>query len=193
MSALWHAWASLLTWLPAPWQAGLALVLALLLVTKLAPRLIRSCGWTLQTGWMPLLELLTYPEYLLTSVFRRYSWQPLPGTYTYGRTLGALAPPGTRLGQWLRGRFQRKLRFPWKTTVLVIAVLASCWYAAPRVPPGAAKTLVANVNTDDTHLSTWLSTGQWTPAATPLPACRSVAPAKHPSSKKKVRGKTKHR
>ena len=192
MSTLRHAWASLLTWLPAPWQAGLALVLALLLLTKLAPRLIRGSGRLLQTEWTPFLELLTYPEYLLTSTFRRYGWQPLPGTYAYGRLLGALALPGTRVGRWLGTRFDRRPRFPWKTTVLIIAVLAGCWYAAPKVPPGTTRTLLADINTDDIHVNTWLSTGQWTPVTTLSATCHP-APAKNPPPKKKARSKAKRK
>jgi len=92
----------------------------------------------LQAVWAPLLELLTYPEFLLTTATRRTGRQPLPGTYAYGRTLGTLAPPGTRLGRWLAGR-RKGLRFPWKTTLLIIAVFTACWYAAPKVPPAAPR------------------------------------------------------
>ena len=189
MSTFRHAWASLLDWVPPPLQAGLALVIALLIITKLAPRITRGCGTMLKVGWAPSLQLLTYPEYLLTITLRRNGHQPLPGTYAYGRLLGALAPPGTQLGQWMSGRFQRKPRFPWKTTILVIALLAGCWYLAPNVPPGTPRTFLANINTDDTHVSTWLATGQWTPAPTP-PRCTAItARAKPRPHKKSIRQK----
>jgi hypothetical protein len=184
------AWGSLLSWVPPPVQAAIALVLALLIITKLAPRIIRGCGIALKAAWAPSLELLTYPEYLLTSAFRRNGRQPPPGAYAYGRLLGALAPPGTRLGQWLAARFPRKPRFPWKTTLLVIALLTASWYLAPKIPPGTPKTLVAHVNTDDSHVSTWLATGRWTPAATTT-ACTTAAthprPRPQPPKKKSTR------
>ena len=139
MSTLRHAWASLLTWVPPPFQAGLALVIVLLVITKLAPRVIRGCGMILHAGWTPAMEFLTYPEFLITSTFRRHGWRLLPGTYAYGRALGTLAPPGTQLGRWLRSRFTKPPRFPWKTTIFVITLLAGCWYLAPKAPPGGAR------------------------------------------------------
>jgi len=132
--------------------------------------------------YTPLLELLTYPEFLLTTRLRRSGYQPLPGT---------------RLGSWLASRWpERKPRFPWKTAVLVIALLAGCWYAAPQVHTGAPKTLLANINTDDTSISTWIATGKW--AANPAAACTAPAakpakakpaPAKKPARKKSARKK----
>src|SRR5271165_2028394 len=126
MSTFRQAWDSLLTWVPPPFQAALALIIVLLIITKLLPRVIRGCGIILHAAWTPTLECLTYPEFLITSTFRRHGWRLLPGTYAYGRALGTLAPPGTQLGQWLRSRFTKRPRFPWKTTVLVAALLAGC-------------------------------------------------------------------
>ena len=189
MSTFRHAWASLLTWVPPPFQVGLALVILLLIITKLAPRVIRGCGVILHLGWTPLLELLTYPEFLITSTFRRYQWRLLPGTYAYGRALGTLAPPGTQLGQWLRSRFTKPPRFPWKTTILVIALLAGCWYLVPKVPAGNVRTVMGNVNTDSIHTSSWLATGQWTAVTTSAPVCRPAAPAK--KARPKQKGKPK--
>lgn len=192
MSAFRHAWTSLLTWVPPPFQDSLGLIIALLLITKLTPRIIRGSGMILHTGWTPALELLTYPEFLITSMFRRYGWQLLPGTYAYGRLLGTLAPPGTRLGQWLRARFKTPPQFPWKTTILVTALLASCWYLAPKVPSGGPRTVMNNVNTDTIRTSTWLATGQWTLTATPAPACTPApAPAKPVRPKQNPKHKPK--
>jgi hypothetical protein len=191
MSALRHAWASLLSWVPPPFQAGLALVIALLVITKLAPRVIRGCGMILHAGWTPALELVTYPEFLITSTFRRHGWRLLPGTYAYGRALGTLAPPGTLLGQWLRNRFTKLPRFPWKTTILIITLLAGCWYLAPKVPPGGVRTVMGNVNTDAIHTSSWLATGQWISDTTSASACPPAAPAKKAPHKQKGKHKPK--
>ena len=190
MSALRQAWESLLNWVPPPLQIGLALVIVLLIITKLAPRIIRICGMALQAVWAPLLEFLTYPEYLLTTATRQLGWQPLPGTYAYGRTLGTLAPPGTRLGRWLASR-RKGLRFPWKTTLAIIALLTTCWYLAPKIPPNGAQAVLTDINTDDVHVNTWLTTGQWTPG-TPVPTCIPTADTKPQPHKKKHKRRKHH-
>ena len=128
-------------------------------------------------GRLGLSELLTYPEFLITTASRQMSGQPLPGTYAYGRILGTLALPGTRLGGWLASR-RKAVRFPWKTTLLVIAILTSCWYLAPKIPASGAQTVLANVNTDDVHVNTWLTTGRWVPAA-PARTCIAAAALTH--------------
>jgi hypothetical protein len=192
VSAFRDAWSPLLHWAPPPVQVAIALLIVLLLITKVMPRLVNVAGAGLRAVWTPLLELLTYPEFLLTTRLRRSGYQPLPGTYAYGRLLGALQPPGTRLGSWLAARWPgRRPRFPWKTAVLITALLAGCWYAAPKVDTGAPKTLLANINTDDTSVSTWIATGKWTasPAAACTPATTKAAKAKPTPSKKPVRKK----
>jgi hypothetical protein len=191
MSAFRNAWASLLTWVPPPFQAVIALIILLLIITKLVPRVIRGCGVILHLGWTPLLELLTYPEFLITTTFRRYEWRLPPGTYAYGRALGSLAPPGTQLGHWLRDRFAKTPRFPWKTTALVVALLASCWYLTPKVPVGNVRTVMGNVNTDAIHTSSWLATGRWAAATSSAPACPHVVPANKADQKKKGKHKPK--
>lgn len=190
MSAFRQAWESLLSWVPPPLQVGLALALILLIITKLAPRIIRVCGMVLQAAWAPLLEVLTYPEFLLTTAVRRAGRQPLPGTYGYGRALGTLAPPGARLGGWLASR-RKTLRLPWKTTLLIIAIFTTCWYAAPKVPPGGAQTVLTDVNTDDVHVNTWLTTGRWTPGA-PVPICIPSPAHATPEPHKKKHKKRRH-
>lgn len=190
MSAFRQAWESLLSWVPPPLQVGLASLIALLIITKLAPRIVRFCGMALQAVWAPLLELLTYPEFLLTTAVRRTGRQPLPGTYAYGRTLGTLAPPGTRLGGWLASR-RKGLRFPWKTTLVIVAIFTACWYLAPKVPACGAQTVLTDVNTDDIHVTTWLTTGRWTPG-TPVPTCIPNSARTDPQQLKKRRKKRMH-
>jgi hypothetical protein len=199
MSGFRAVWSSLLHWAPPPVQIAIALVIALLVITKVLPSLVNIFGAALHAVWPPLLELLTFPEFLLTSALRRRGHQPLPGTYAYGRVLGGLQPPGSRLGAWLAACWAaRRPRFPWKSALLVIAVLLGCWYAAPKVPAGGPKTLLANINSDDTHVSSWIATGKWA-AADPPSACTAVTgkaaaskakavkkPGKKKASKKKT-------
>ena len=199
MSGFRDVWSTLLHWAPPPVQIAIALVIALLLITKVLPRLINIIGAALHVVWTPLLELLTYPEFLLTSALRRGGYQPLPGTYAYGRLLGGLQPPGSRLGAWLAACWAaRRPRFPWKSALLVIALLLGCWYAAPKVPAGGPKTAFADINTDATHISSWIATGKW--AADPPTACSAVTgkatktkakPVKKKAVKKKASNKKK--
>ena len=188
MSVFRNVWSPLLHWVPPPVQIGIALIIALLLITKVLPWLINVVGVGLRAVWTPLLELLTYPEFLVTSGLRRGGYQPLPGTYAYGRLLGGLQRPGSRLGSWLATRWStRRPRFPWKSAFLVIALFVGCWYAAPKVPVGGPRTVLANINTDDTNISTWIATGKW--AAEPPTACTVVtgkaAKTKAKAAKKK--------
>lgn len=134
------------------------------------PRLINALGAGLRAVWTPWLELLMYPECLVTSGLRRSGRQPLPGTYGYGRLLGPSSrpAPGSASGSPPAGP-PAGPALPWKTAFLVIACSPGCWYAAPRVAAGAPKTLLANINTDDTHVSTWIATGKWAPS--PAVAC----------------------
>ena len=187
MDLLRQAWASLLTWAPSSVRVALALVVGLLVVTKLAPKVVRGSGAILCAGWTPLMTLFTYPEFLLTSIFRRLGWRLLPGTRAYGRTLGALAAGGANLGQWLRSRFTTAPHFPWKTTVVAVAVLGSCWYLAPKMPPGGARTVMGHVNDDVVSVDSWLATGQWTPVANSTLVCRPTTPPAKPKPKPTVR------
>lgn len=191
MSISRAAWAALLDWVPPPVQLSIALVLVLIILTKLVPFLLRLAGKGLRLGWSPMLGLLTYPEYLATSMCRRAGQPLLPGTYTYGRVLNALASAGTGLGRWLQERFTKMLRYPWKTTIFVIALVVGCWYAAPKIPPGEPKTLVGHINTDDVRINSWLATGQWVPSARTTPACAATTPAKHARHKQTTRRKRK--
>jgi hypothetical protein len=160
-----QAWESLASWVPAPLQIGLALVICLLVLTKLFPRIVHVVGVLVRAAWAPLVQLFTYPEFLLTSASRQLGKQPLPGTFAYDRALGTVYSPGLKAGEWLATR-RRTFRFPWKSAVLIIAILTSCWYIAPKVPPGGARSVLTDVNTDDVHLDSWISTGKWTPAVT---------------------------
>ena len=51
MSAFRHAWESLASWVSPPLQVGLAFAVALLIITKIAPRIIRGCGMALRCHW----------------------------------------------------------------------------------------------------------------------------------------------
>jgi hypothetical protein len=171
METLRQAWASLLGGVPVPLQDCIALVITLAILTKIAPRVVRGSGQLLRAGSTPLLELLTYPEFLVTTTCRDRGWQLPPGTYAYGQVLGGLSAGGTRLGGWLQERFARRPRFPWKTAILITAVLVGCWYLAPKIPASGPRNVMTGVNSDAARVSDWLATGQWPTGASQGATC----------------------
>lgn len=180
-----QAWTSLLSWLPSPIRVAIAIIIAAWIVTKIAPRIVRWLGAVLQSAWTPMVELLTYPEYIFTSLCRRMGRKPVPGTHAYGTALGAIAAGGTRLGQWLRNRFKVYPRFPLKTIIVIVVALIACWYATPHIPDGGPRKVLGHVNTDVVRLDSWLATGKWQ-GATVTPATSSC-PARHTPSAAKAR------
>jgi hypothetical protein len=162
----------------------LALVLLVLVVTKLMPLALRVVGAGLARLWAPTIGLFTYPEYLITTLCRRHGWRLLPGTFEFGRLLGVVAAGGTGCGRCLRTRCAKPLRYPLKTTALTAGLLAGCWYLAPVIPPGNPQTMLINVNDDVVRVDSWLKTGQWQSAASP--AC-SPRPKPQPNVKPKVK------
>jgi hypothetical protein len=189
-----EAWTSLLSWLPPPMRVAIAIIITALIVTKLAPRVIRGCGNLLHACWAPLLEILTYPEFLLTSLSRHYGRRPPPGTYSYGRTLGTLAATGTSLGQWLRNRFQAYPRFPRKTVIFIIAIIVACWYLTPKIPASEPKTVMSHMNNDVVRVDSWVATGRWKQAGTTsVSGCSPAKPATGKSARHKRHRKHKRR
>src|SRR5215831_1922590 len=63
-----YVWAQGLDWLPPPLRVGLFLFLALALLVKGGPVLLRLAGGAIVACATPAAGLLTYPEYLTTSL-----------------------------------------------------------------------------------------------------------------------------
>ena len=101
MSWLREAWVQLFTWAPPSVRVAAALVVGVAFLVKGAPKVVGLVGLLLRRGSEPAMAVLTYPEYVLTSLFRRMSWPLLPGTYAYGRLLGAVAVAVGALGSML--------------------------------------------------------------------------------------------
>jgi hypothetical protein len=174
-----------MTWAPSSIRVSLAVVVALALGIKVLPIVARFCGQALGAASIPACELLTYPEFLLTSLSRRIGRRPLPGTFAYGRVLGSVAGTGTWLGRWLSQRFAVSPRYPKKSVLLVVALVAGCWYLAPQLPLGAFRTTLGRVNDDVVRIDSWLATGKWTPVANSTLICPSeVTPSKSPAKPK---------
>jgi len=177
MQPLREAWGSLLVWMPSALRVSLALIVVLMVVTKLLPRLVHGLGALLRSASPPALALLTYPEYLTTTACRQWGWRLPPGTYTYGRGLGALAEAGRSTGTWMQGQLKKGLRFPWRTTIAVVAVLVGCWYLAPNLPDGKPKASIVDVNDEVVRVDYWLATGRWAAAANSTLPCSAKAAA----------------
>ena len=194
MSLLRDAWSHLLVWAPPSLRVAVAVVVTSAVLAKVLPKALGACGLALRRCSEPVVALLTFPEYLTTSVSRRMAWPLLPGTYAYGRFLDGIARAGTAVGAPLESLLARRFRFPWKTTVGIAAALIASWYSVQGMPSGAPRTVLTNVNSDVTRVDYWLATGQWAPSAafrlncppgtaTPTPA-PSKSPTKKPTPKK---------
>src|SRR6266545_8114432 len=101
MDAAHSVWTHALGWLVPPLRLSIFLLLVLLLVLKGLPALLRFAGRAIEVGATPAALLLTYPEYLTTSLSRRLGWRLAPGTFTYNQLLGGLAASASILGTWL--------------------------------------------------------------------------------------------
>lgn len=187
----------LLGWLPAGWRVSIIILLTVALVQKVLPVLLRWCGHGVRLLTMPLVSLLAYPEYLLTSLHRRRGWPLLPGTHEYGHALAALAEGGRGLGSWLSNRFQTRHKYPWKAGLVCSLILITCWHLQPVVRPGAVGNAVSGINTATLRFDTWVATSNW-PAVELKPAgpkpkavarkAKSAPPKKKPTQKVKSAG-----
>ncbi len=171
MNAAHSVWAQGLDWLAPPLRVGLFLFLALALLTKGGPALLRTVGRALVAGAKPAVGLLTYPEYLATSLCRHFGWRLLPGTAAYGQLLGTLASGLSLLGSGLRSLGQHRPAVPWKTLVVVIGVLLAVWFIKSGSIPKELQPTVAAVRTELVRFDNWLGTGQWVKSGATVVNC----------------------
>jgi hypothetical protein len=182
VDAAHSVWAQGLDWLVPPLRVGLFLFLVLALLLKCVPVLVGSAGRLIVAGATPTVSLLTYPEYLTTSLCRRFGWRLLPGTFAYGQLLGALAGGFGLLGSWFRSLGQHRPALPRKTLVVVIGVLLAAWFVEAKAIPKSLQPTVATMKADLVQFDTWLSTGRWAPPRTTV-ANWCPPPAKKPAPK----------
>jgi len=166
VDAVHTLWAQVLNWLAPPLRVGLFLFLASALFVKSGPALLRFAGRTIAVGAIPAVGLLTYPEYLATSLCRRFGWRLLPGTFTYGQLLGTLATGLGRLGLWLRSLGQHRLAVPRKTLLVVVGALLAVWFTKAESLPLSLQPTVTAVRADLAQFDCWLVTGQSVPPGT---------------------------
>ena len=155
------------------------------IVTKLAPKVVRGCGTILCAGWTPLMMLLTYPEFSPHQpVFSAVRMAADAGAQPAGGVPARSAAGARDFGQWtaeaaLRTS-NRKRRW-----CAVRGAGRLCWYLAPKIPPGGARTVMGYVNDDVVIVDSWLATGQWTPVVNSALVCPPTGPtAKAPTKPK---------
>jgi hypothetical protein len=176
MTGAAHAvWTQGLDWLVPPARVGLFVFLAVMLLLKGVPFLLRQAGRAVEVGATPVMGLLAYPEYLATSLARARGWRLMPGTFAYGRLLGVLATGMGRIGSALRSLGRRRPPVPWKTLVLVVGVLIAAWYTKIEAVPEQLRPSVTSIKGHVAQVDTWFATGRW-PASTTANGC--LTPAK---------------
>lgn len=174
-----------LDWAPVPLRVTTTLMLLVFALVVLCPLAARMAGKVMGSASGPFIALLTYPEYLTTSLCRRLDLPLLPGTYAYGSLLGGFASATTAAGHWLERVFARRLKFPWKPVLGVGAVLTVAWNVTPFLPAGGAQSTVVSLNKRIETVDSWLISGSSSPLARSVPSCRPTTPVKSPAPKKK--------
>ena len=155
MDILHQEWRSGMVWVPPPVRLVLFIVLVLLLAARGVPLLIRLWAAGLHHSG-PVLEWLTFPEYLATTAARRQERPLLPGTFAYGRLLGAVHRGSLALGGVLlkAGRRQPALR---KSLFVLPAILVlAVWYSAAALPPGEFGDAVRDARSGLATMDLWL-------------------------------------
>lgn len=173
-----------------PWRIALFVVLAVLVVGRLLPWLIRTLGGFTSAAAEPVAGVLLLPEYLLSNWLRRFGRRPLPGTYAYDNALER-AVQGTRAGaSALAGSLGKRRKIRWRRVVLAALVPAALWYSNLYLPDSQTMQPVADFldNAQRPLLATdaWITKESRIPAYRPAPAAKSkAAPACQPSKTKK--------
>jgi hypothetical protein len=184
MDAAHTIWTQALGWLVPPLRLSLFLFLVLLLLVKALPALLRIAGRVTQVTATPAALLLTYPEYLATSLSRRLGWRLAPGTFAYNQFLGALAAGVSALGTWLHAMGQHWPSFPRKTFVLLSAIAIAAWYTKVENMPELVRNTVTPAQAELVRVDTWLGTGEWAPAGNAKAAWCTPVKAGNPAKPK---------
>lgn len=159
-----HAiWSQSSAWLAPPLRICLFALVVLAIVTKVLPPVLRHGGRALRSAASPGFMLLTYPEFLLTTAYRRADRRPPAAAFAYGRLLGAAATAVTACGRVLDAAGQRHHRFPIRTFVVATALVLAAWYSGHEELPPAVREASAPVRADLAMVDAWLATGAWAP------------------------------
>lgn len=172
-------WTSSMVWIPVPFRLVVFTGLVLVLVLQVVPRLARVGGLGLQRS-EPVVALLTYPEYLATSLARHLGRPLLPGTIVYGQALGALARLLTQTGHVLARAGEHRRRVRLKVVVAIAVVAGAIWYSADTLPPGEFGDNVRDLRSGLVTADTWLMTGVTGPV--PATGCVPIPTAPRPST-----------
>jgi hypothetical protein len=192
VSGVHSIWAQALDWLPPPLRVTLFLCLLGMLLVRGVPALLHWSGRALNVGAKPVMLLLTFPEYVTTSMSRRFGWRLLPGTYAYGRLLGTVADGLGAVGRSLSAvGSSRRRRLPVKVLLLVVLALTlTPWYAKADALPKPVRPTAAALRGQVAQADVWLGSGHWvTPRTTvanwcTVPASKPARPAKPPRKTK---------
>jgi hypothetical protein len=187
---LHQAWSDAAGWLSLPLRVSLFLAVVVVVVTRVLPPVVGWSGRAVAAAAVPLMLLLTLPEYLTTSLCRRLGTRLLPGTFAYGAILGAAAD-GLQAGGRLLARVgDRRPGLPRRGLLAVASVLFFVWYSQNWGAAPPAEQRIQPARTQLVRLDTWLSTGRWDTAS---PACRPPAEVTPTKAKDGTRARRKHR
>jgi hypothetical protein len=183
MSPVQQAWTTVTVWVPPPLRLALILALALWTALRLVPAVLRLAAACLKRSG-PMLAILTYPEFLTTSLARRLGRPLLPGTFAFGQLLGAIHRGLVAAGGLLSRAGERRVELHGWLFALPAALLLAVWYSAAGLPPGTFGDVVRTARTGLATTDVWLMDGQTVP---PSAACPAVPrPPARPSAPKRT-------
>lgn len=181
MDRVRETWGTVMAWAPPPVRLAVFFALALLALLRGLPVVMHLCGAGLRrSGGM--LALLTFPEYLLTTLARRVHRPPLPGTFAYGQLLGAIHQGLLGAGTILLRAGRHRVTLRRSMFLLPATLVVTVWYTAAGLPPGEFGDAVRVARTGLATTDAWLMAGDTSP-----PAVCPAAPRTSPSATEQTR------
>jgi hypothetical protein len=176
-------------------RVSVILIVAMILVSKVMPHVLAWGGHFLSFVSTRLFRALAYPEYVLTRAARSLGRRPIFGTFAYGALLGVGEDFTSRLGGWLVNRFDRRVRFPWKSAVASVTFIMIVSFGGEHIPSGAVQQSTMHLQGDVQKVDRFLATGRWSADAPKKTVAKKPAkkqtPSKVPTKKTREKGATK--
>ena len=120
--------------IPPPWRIAALLILTVLVIRKLLPWTVRTIGGLVRLGVKPLVALLLFPEYLLTTWRRDRGHPPLRGTYAYDNGVERAADLLHRTSRLATRTLGKRRKISWGVVILIALIPAVLWYTERGLP-----------------------------------------------------------
>ena len=120
--------------IPPPWRIAVLLILAVLVIRRLLPWAVRTIGGLVRLGVRPLVAMLLFPEYLLTTWRRGRGQPPLWGTHAYDNGVERTAGLLHRASKLATRKLGKRRKISWGLVALIALAPAVLWYTERSLP-----------------------------------------------------------